>query len=443
MIPLFRPLCGKIASVCLLALFGVMGSGTVLAQTEADDLPDKCAYNKDVRTGTWSIYVQGGLSKAGGVWYQNIDAKKSYDLSPAVGGGVDYTIRPWVRVGAEYLYSRYRREQRMPSLTTTAMPVKAYGNYLMNYHNAKLGVGFNFMELWSGRKAQWLNIWVSTGVGYMMAKGNEYGIYFNTTITQDGVQKPANGDIHIDNNSNVSISGNVRTTNEHSSFNQWYLPAALHVEFDVTRRFTVGLKGEMDWILNGEDIAPSRLAFGLATLRYNFVGSKAIKQREHYDSRLAEMDNDVTNALRQAEAEKARADKAEAENQQLKQQNADLQRRLDECGDRVANQVVAKPSHTVFFAHNSSYFSKEQEVSLKDFALQYKGKKLSLLSEASSPGTKEYNLELSKKRLERVVEALKKLGFAGEDLQPRVAMGSERNINSPEARRVTVTVNEK
>ena len=50
------------------------------------------------------------------LWYQNLDAKRSYKQSPAVGGGVDFTIRPWVRVGAEYLWSRYRREQRFSVL---------------------------------------------------------------------------------------------------------------------------------------------------------------------------------------------------------------------------------------------------------------------------------------------------------------------------------------
>ena len=35
----------------------------------------------------------------------------------------------------------------------------------MNTHNVKLGVQFNFMELWPMRKAQWFNIWMGTGIG--------------------------------------------------------------------------------------------------------------------------------------------------------------------------------------------------------------------------------------------------------------------------------------
>ena len=76
--------------------------------------------NSELRHRTWSVYAQGGLSWATGVWYRNLDAKRSYRQSAAAGGGFDLTIRPWVRVGAEYIWSRYRREQR-PS-TPAACP---------------------------------------------------------------------------------------------------------------------------------------------------------------------------------------------------------------------------------------------------------------------------------------------------------------------------------
>ena len=52
------------------------------------------------------------------------------------------------------------------------MPVKTYGNYVMNTHSVKLGAQFNFMEFWPARKAQWFNIWIGTGVGGIFARGN-------------------------------------------------------------------------------------------------------------------------------------------------------------------------------------------------------------------------------------------------------------------------------
>lgn len=436
---LLLPDRGIITSVCLVALFSVIFTATASAQTDGYGLPEKSEYNKDVRTGTWSIYAQGGLSWATGVWYENVDAKKSYGMSPAVGGGVDYTIRPWVRVGAEYKWSRYRREQRLSSLDATQMPIKAYGNYAANYHNAKLGADFNFMQLWPNRNNQWFNLWIGTGVGYSMTKANEYGIYFSTTITENGTSKPVTGDININNGSSVSIQGNVRTTNGHSAFDRFYIPASLHMEFDVSRQVTIGLKGEMDFILNREELAPKNLIFGLATLRYNFVPGKAKKMQKHFDSRIASMDAAVSDALRKAEAEKVRADRADAERQRLEKENAALKKSLNDC--QQGKPVMAeKPEYTILFDNNSSFFSKEQGEALKAFAEQYKGKKLSLVAEASKPGSKEYNQRLSERRLERVVKALEEVGFAADDLKPSIAIGAQRGIDSAEARRVTITV---
>ena len=435
MIALLLPDRGRIARVSLSALLAVFCFGSAFAQ--ANGLPAPQEYNKDVRTGTWSIYAQGGLSWVNGLWYESVNAKKSYSLSPAVGGGIDYTIRPWVRVGAEYLWSRYRGEQQISSLNATSMPMKAYGNYLVNYHNAKLGLGLNFMELWPNRKAQWFNVWVGTGVGYMMAKGNEYTLSISNTITQDGVTSPITGNVTLDNSSSATVQGHVKSTNEHSSFNKLYIPLSLHMEFDVTRRFTLGVKGEMDFVMNREDIAPKNLIFGLATARYNFVASRAQKMQAYYDGSIGDLNNRVNDLQKQARDANDRARQAEAEAQRLARENADLQRKLNDCEER---QPVEKPTYSVQFDHNSSYFSKEEGEALKAFAQQHAGKKLSLVAEASKPGDKGYNQALSERRLMRVIKALKEAGFAEEDLQPSIAIGAQRGIDSAEGRRVTITV---
>ena len=432
-IPLGCPDRGSLTRVFLVALLALFSLASAHARTSTNHPTDPQAYNKDVRTGTWSIYAQGGLSWVNGLWYQNVDAKKSYSLSPAVGGGVDYTIRPWVRVGAEYLWSRYRGEQRFSQIEAT-MPMKLYGNYLMNYHKAQLGVDFNFMEFWPQRKAQWFNVWVGTGVGYMMAKGNEYQMTFNTTVTEPSARSVT--DVTIDNGSSTITHTVVKTTNEHSSFNQLYLPLSLNMEFDVSRRFTLGLKGEMDWMVNRKDIAPKNLIFGLATVRYNFVPSKAQQMKACYENALAGLNDEVNELRKQAQDEKARA---AAERQQWAEEKAALQRQLNDCEQRSA-VVVEKPTHTVQFDHNSSYFSKEEGEALKAFAQQHAGKKLSLVAEASKPGDKGYNQALSERRLMRVIKALQEAGFAEEDLKPSIAIGAQRGIDSAEARRVTITV---
>lgn len=440
--PLIPPLSGRWTRVGLTALLTAVVAVGAQAQTNGDGAAQPPRdRNSELRTRTWSVYAQGGLSWASDVWYQNLDAKRSYKQSPAVGGGIDFTIRPWVRVGAEYLWSRYRREQRFSTLDTKTMPVKVYGNYLMNYHNAKLGVGFNLMELWSRRRAQWLNIWVGTGVGYTFAKGNEYGIYISNTQTQGGQTTPIGDGTTIGNDSEITITGNVRTTNRHEKFNTLYVPASLHIEADVSRRFTVGLKGEMDWLLNRKDIAPKNLIFALATVRYNFVASRARVQRAYYEGEISSL-GDRVNALQQDVAtEKARAEREAADRQRAEQQQAELQRRLTDCEERQAESpATVQPSHFVQFAHNSSYMSREEAEHLKAFVQSVRGSKLALVAEASTPGTDDYNVQLSERRLRRVVEVLVKEGLAPEDLHPTTAIGEQNGKPSAEGRRVTITV---
>lgn len=264
---------GRMASAGLIILLA-FSSFTAHAQTQGGDASGmRALHDRNRRLGicTWSMYAEGGLSWATGVWYPDLDGRRSYRQAPAVGGGVDFTIRPWVRVGAEYLWSRYRREQRFSALDTKTMPVKAYGNYLMNFHNAKFSASFNLMELWPGRRAQWFNIWVGTGVGCTFARGNEYGIWFSNTLTQDGKTVPLVDGTSVSSDGAVTITGSVRMTNRHEMFNTPYIPASIHIEADVNRQLTIGLKGEMDWLISHKDLVPKNFVFALVTVRYNFA----------------------------------------------------------------------------------------------------------------------------------------------------------------------------
>lgn len=423
-------------SVLLTSLLTVGAKAQTASEGIADPPRDT---NKELRTRTWSVYAQGGLSWATGVWYQNLDAKKSYKQSPAVGGGFDFTIRPWVRIGADYIWSRYRREQRFDKLDTQASPAKSYGNYVMNTHNVKVGAQFNFMEFWPNRKPQWLNIWMGTGLGGTFARGNEYGIWIGNTISENGNTTAFFGDMNISNDATVTITGKVATVNRREKFNKLFIPATLHIEADVSRQFTLGLKGEVDWLLNRKEVAPKNLIYALATVRYNFVRSRASKEREFYNEEIAAL-NDRTNAMRQeAETAMARADREATLRQQAEQQNSDLQRQLNDC--RNSKRAVAEaPEHYVQFAHNSSYMSREETDRLRSFARSMKGEKLAILAEASTPGTPEYNQTISERRLERVVKVLLKEGFAPEDLHPQTAIGAKNGKKNFEGRRVTIKV---
>lgn len=437
------PLLGKVwASVGLIALLSALFTVNTAAQTAGGSgVEQPRNLNSELRTRTFSIYAQGGVSWATGVWYHSLDSKRSYKVSPAVGGGIDFTIRPWVRVGAEYLWSRYRREQRYSLLETGTMPVKTYGNYLMNYHNVKVGGQFNVMELWPRRRAQWLNIWVGTGLGYTFARGNEHGIYMSNTKTLGGETTPfVNGET-VSNDGTVTFTGHVSTTNRHEHFNKLYIPTSLHVEADVSRQFTVGLKGEVDWLLNRKDIAPRNLYLAMVTVRYNFVPSRAKAQRAYYEDRLSSL-NDRVNILQQeAERERARADREASGKAALEQQNNDLKRRLQDCENSKTKYCTAQPAvHFVQFAHNSSFMSRAEADRLKAFAQSVREKTLSIVAEASTPGSERYNQKLSERRLDRVMKVLIKEGFSKNNLHPTTAIGEKNGKRDAEGRRVTIKV---
>ncbi len=483
--PLIRPLGGRWARVCLTALLTTVvtvgahaqatcesgtqartsGLGGAQAQAAGESGTQTCAagrggaqdlaageivltpprdLNSELRHRTWSFYTQGGLSWATGVWYRNLDAKRSYRQSAAAGGGVDFTIRPWVRVGAEYIWSRYRREQRLSALDAETMPVKAYGNYMMNLHNAKLGVGLNLMEIWPERRAQWLNIWAGTGAGYTFGRGNEYGIHFSNTLTQGGQTTPLTGGASISNDDAITITGNVRTTNRHERFNTFYIPASLHVEADLCRRLTVGLKGEADWLLNRGDIAPKGYAFALVTLRYNLVPSRARVQRAYYEGEISALGGRLDALRLEADRTRARADEAEEALRLAETRNADLQGLLsdcEECKARAEAVASAAPvSHFVQFDHNSSHVGGAEAERLKAFARSVRGERLALVAEASTPGGEDYNVRLSERRLRRVVEILVGEGLSAGDLRPATAIGARNGKPSAEGRRVTITV---
>lgn len=435
------PHYGRWVRTGIMVLFSAFVTVKAYAQTdgESKEQPPRDR-NSELRTCTWSVYAQGGLSWATDVWYQNLDAKRSYQQSPAVGGGIDFTIRPWVRVGAEYLWSNYRREQRFSRIDTKTMPVKTYGNYLMNYHNVKLGAGFNIMELWPRRSAQWLNIWGGTGVGYTFAKGNEYGIFFSNTKTQNGTTTPFVDGETINNESAITITGNVRTENRHEKFNTPFIPASLHVEADLSRRLTVGLKGEIDWMLNRKDIAPKIFVIAMVTLRYNFVPSRAKVQRNYYEGKLSALNGSLADLRQEVASEKTRADRENSERILAEQKIEELGRRLEDCENSKLAEAATEPSHFVQFANNSSTISAEELDRLKLFAQTVRGKKLSLVAEASTPGTEEYNLRLSEYRLASVVNALVKEGFSLFDLSPKTAIGEQAGKPLADGRRVSIKV---
>ena len=185
-------------------------------------------------------------------------------------------------------------------------------------------------------------------------------------------------------------------------------------------------------MLQRNNVAPKQLYYGLATVRYNFVTSRAQVCRTYYRGEIVKLLERINVLQEEFAAAQAEAAREAALRQQVEQEKAALEVRLADC---EKGQMV---SHFVQFENNSSELSVVELAKLRQFAQTARGKKLSLLGEASTPGTSGRNQTLSEHRLARVVMVLMQEGFSLEDLQPQNAVGAKNGKPDASGRRVTI-----
>lgn len=224
-----------------------------------------------LRTGTWSVYAQGGVAWAGGVAMKSVSAAAGTSVSPLVGAGLSYNIRPWVRLGLNYEFSKYKREQRFsdfqplePELNN-GTPVEntgglAYRNMWTHYHNVDLTAEFNLMELWPNRSSKRFNLYLGTGGGLTVAEGNTYALSM-------GYERYMEGTNHV-------IYDWMRANNHRHSFQSLYVPVVLSAEYDVTPRWAVGVRGSGKYLFTDHDCAPKNLWGAGVTVRHTFGAAR-------------------------------------------------------------------------------------------------------------------------------------------------------------------------
>ncbi|MCF0244841.1 MAG: hypothetical protein HUK06_08695 [Bacteroidaceae bacterium] len=433
------PRGASLTRVCFAALMVAFVSAGPVSAQEQEKQEQQKSYNEQVRKNTWSIYAQGGVSGASGLWYPNISASMFHNVAPAVGLGVDYNICPRVRVGVDYLFSRYTRQQRFLTVMDREDPTHLlYSDYKVNYHNAEATGQFSFLNP-KRKKATWLNLYLGTGVGFMFARGNEYDITASTTVTNNNeVPKNVTTEVVVNNTtpSNTTIDAKLNGKNVATKFNQFYVPAIFTIEADVTRQFTVGLKGQANFAIARNDLAPKYTYYGLLTLRYNFVESSASLRAKDFARKLDDANGRINGLQNDLAAQKALAERNANEVANLKGQLANLQNDLDECNKKP----VAPPvHHIVRFDKASHVVGKHEDEWLRAFLRRYPGKTLSLTAEASLEGETVYNQLLSERRLMSVLDIITDEGISAE-VEQQTAIGADNKIDSPEGRRVIVYV---
>lgn len=63
--------------------------------------------NSAYRTSTWGLYAEGGATMVHGLGMSSVDAAPGMNIFPEIGAGVSFNIRPWIRLGLNYDFSKY------------------------------------------------------------------------------------------------------------------------------------------------------------------------------------------------------------------------------------------------------------------------------------------------------------------------------------------------
>ncbi|MCF0174933.1 MAG: OmpA family protein [Bacteroidaceae bacterium] len=426
------------------------------AQDSSAEVPD---YGQ-LRTNTWSIYIQGGASWGVNVPYKNVNPSFGTNTAPLLGGGVNFNIRPWVRIGLNYSWSWIQREQRYgeiqdmkypgtrPEYTnipwTTEQGGLVYSDYRLNHHDIDLTAEFNIAEIWPQRKARWFNVYIGTGVGYMFRNGRVYDMSMGYAEYED----PNNYKNGLQVAENWSYGSWLYAKATRNNSNGFYIPANLNFEFDIHPSWTIGIKGQYDFIINPGDFNPKGIASAAITVRFNFAGHKhSHKARYNYvKAQAAQTENNLRNeiaALNQAldEARQNRGDECCENLKKAQAENEALQQRVTELEERLTRTVYA--GIKIYFDYASKVVKNEsvpELVKIAEVIKSHPDAEVEIVGEASADGSHAINQRLSEERVAEVVKILQDNGVSDKQITSTKAIGDTAGIRSPQGRRVTITV---
>lgn len=227
------------------------------------------------RNSTWSLYAEGGATMVHGLGLSSVDAAPGMNIFPEIGAGVSFNIRPWIRLGVNYDFSKYAREQRFSEFQPLESPVGegtlsehygglAYSRMWTHYHAADLTLEFNIMELWRNRQDRRFNLYAGTGFGWIFAKGNTYDISMGHERWSETYKE--------------TINTWLDAVNTRHMYNAGYVPVLLSAEFDICPVVTLGLQGNYKRLLDsGRDNSPEGIGSVSVVLRLNIHGHGTVR----------------------------------------------------------------------------------------------------------------------------------------------------------------------
>lgn len=427
------------------------------------------------RTCTWSLYGEAGATMSHGIGISNVNAAPWTSVSPEIGAGVSFNIRPWIRLGLNYDFSKYARELRFDKLQPLGdsagdgiididgnlsgdivpdIDGKPAGDRLLlektgglaytkmwtQYHAADLTLEFNVMEIWKNRTDKRFNLYAGAGFGWLFAMGNTYNIAMGNERWKEKYKETT--DIWL------------KAENTRHNYNTGYVPMLVSAEFDVSPIVTLGLQGNYKRLLKCDN-APKGIGTVSMVVRLNLLGgnsgykSKSGKLRESENALAAMRDmNEAVKEDCEDSVHSLKDDLADSENEvaRLKSELEDLKKE----NDALKSQAEEKPKMSrdtignicVMFDFDSSKLRKQAKTELDDFAKRIKsteGYELFVTGEASASGDSRYNLKLSELRIDSVIRHLSKNGIDCSRAY-RQPLGDTGKDSSKSAQRVTILI---
>ena len=435
------------------------------------------------RTCIWGLYGEAGATMSHGIGISNVNAAPWTSVSPEIGAGVSFNIRPWIRIGLNYDFSKYARELRFNKLQPLDTPAGdgtidtdgthtgdlsgdlsgeifpdidgtpagdrlllektgglAYTKMWTHYHATDLTLEFNVMEIWKNRTDKRFNLYAGAGFGWLFAKGNTYNIAMGNERWKEKYKETT--DIWL------------KAENTRHNYNTGYVPMLVSAEFDVSPIVTLGLQGNYKRLLKCDN-APKGIGTVSMVVRLNLLGgksgykSKASRLRESENALAAMRDmnevlkdecedsmSDLKDELAESQHE---IEKLKSQLEGLKKENEELKTQAEEKPEMSRDTIG---NICVMFDFDSSKLRQQAKTELDDFAKRIKsteGYELFVTGEASASGDSRYNLKLSELRIDSVISHLSKKGIDCSRAY-RQSLGDTGKDSSKSAQRVTILI---
>ena len=210
---------------------------------------------RDAGTGTVGLRLDGGASWAFGSSFENVGANQVNLLQPYAGAGLLINIKPWVRIGADYSYTRMIREQLFTSLQPETGNV--YRDFKTRFHGASLTGEFDLVELFGrGTGPGRVGLWLGTGLGFLFSQGNTWNVSVSNEISAD--------------KQTIRIGGH----NEPLGYNAPFIPVTLSLEYAFLPQVALSIGGGYRFLPGKTDLAPRHQAYAKAGLVFNLTGKR-------------------------------------------------------------------------------------------------------------------------------------------------------------------------